>query len=258
MSDIMRWLPMEIPEGVVQDYIYNKALHSRTIPVELDELYIEFALARELISLALENARRSWPGEDGRGSSLLPAMEPIIAVGSVLSHTPHPGYAALALLDALQPVGVSTLVLDPYGLAPGLGAIASLAPIVTVQVLGSGSFISLGTVIAPSGRGRLGRPMMRYELIKERTGERLAGQVKVGELVVLPLRPGEVGRMVVRPERGFGVGFGLGGRGGRLRVTGGAVGLILDCRGRPLRLPYDPIRLLEHNKRWLESIGVRK
>jgi hypothetical protein len=258
MSDIMRWLPLEMPEGVVQDYIYNKALHSRTIPVELDELYVEFALARELINVALEEARQSWPGEGDRRSSLLPAMEPIIAGGSVLSHTPHPGYAALALLDALQPVGVSTLVLDPYGLAPGLGAIASLAPIVTVQVLGSGSFISLGTVIAPTGRGRLGRPMMRYELVKEGTGERLAGKVKVGELVVLPLQPGEVGRMIVRPERGFSVGFGLGGRGGRLRVTGGAVGLILDGRGRPLRLPYDPNELIQYNRRWLEDIGVRK
>jgi hypothetical protein len=257
MSDIMRWLPMDLAEGVVLDYIYNKALHSRTVPVELDELYIEFALARELISTALEEARRSWPADRISGSSLLPAMEPIIAGGSALSHTPHPGYAAIALLDALQPVGVSTLVLDPYGLAPGLGAIASLAPIVTVQVLGSGSFISLGTVIAPSGRGRPGRSMLRYELTNDRTGERMKGEVKVGQLVALPLRPGETGRMVVRPERGFSVGFGLGGRGGRLRVTGGAVGLIIDGRGRPLRLPHDPARRMESNRRWLENIGIK-
>jgi hypothetical protein len=258
LSDITRWLPADFHESVVQDYIYNKALHPRTVPTELDELHIEFALARELISTALEEARTAWPSDRIAGTSLLPAMEPIVASGSVLSHTPQPGYAALALLDALQPVGVSTLVLDPYNLAPVLGASASLTPIVTVQVLGSGSFVSLGTVIAPRGHGRAGRPMLNYVLERGQTGERIEGEVNLGQLVVLPLEHGEVGRLTVRPERGFNVGFGLGGRGGRLRVTGGALGLIIDGRGRPLRIPDDPEERMERMQRWLWSMGIKE
>lgn len=258
LSDVTRWLPIDLSENTVQDYIYNKALHPRTIPVELDELYIEFAVARELISAVLTGARRTWPGEHLAGSSLLPAMEPIVAGGSVLSHAPRPGFAALALLDALQPTGVSTLVLDPYNLAPALGASASLMPIVMVQVLGSGSFVSLGTVIAPLGHGRPGSPMLRYTLERERTGEKLEGEVKVGQLAVLPLEHGELGRLTVRPERGFNAGFGLRGRGGRLRVTGGAVGLIIDGRGRPLRMPEDSAQRIERMRIWLAAMGVKE
>ena len=242
----------------MQDYIYNKALHPRTIPVELDELNIEFALARELIRTALQEARRAWPSALTGRSSLLPAMEPIVAGGSILSHAPRPGYAALALLDALQPAGVSTLVLDPYNLAPALGASASLTPLVAIQVLGSGSFVSLGTVIAPVGHGRFGRPMLQYALERGNTGERIEGEVKVGQLVVLPLSHGETGHLVIRPERGFNVGFGLRGRGGRLRVAGGAVGLIIDGRGRPMRMPDDGAQRVEYMQRWLRDMGVMK
>jgi len=258
LPDIMRWLPIELPESVVQDYIYNKALYPRTVPTQLDELYIEYALARELIGAVLKQARGTWPNKRVIGSSLLPAMEPIVASGSVLSHAPHPGYAALALLDALQPAGVSTLVLDPYSLAPALGASASSMPIVTIQVLGSGSFVSLGTVIAPTGRGRPGRPMLQYSLERDQRGDRIDGEVKVGQLLVLPLELGEVGRLTVRPERGFDVGFGLRGKGGRLRVAGGAVGLIIDARGRPLRLPDDPAQRQERIQMWHWEVGVRK
>jgi len=62
----------------------------------------------------------------------------------------------------------------------------------------------------------------------------------------------------VRPERGFDVGFGLRGKGGRLRVAGGAVGLIIDARGRPLRLPDDPAQRQERIQMWHWEVGVRK
>jgi hypothetical protein len=258
LADIARWLPIDIPEKHIQDYIYNKALYPRTIPTELDEAHIEFALARELMRAALKDARAQWPYEQTGGGSLLPVVEPIVAGGSVLSNAPRPGLAAMALLDALQPVGVSTLVLDPYHLASALGASASLAPMVTVQVLGSGSFVSLGTVIAPVGYGRPGRPMLRYSLDRERTGERLEGEVLVGEIAVLPLEHGEAGRLIIEPESGFDVGFGLRGRGGRLRVAGGAVGLILDGRGRPLRIPDDKALRMEYNQRSLREMGMKE
>jgi hypothetical protein len=258
LSEITRWLPFELPETAMRDYIFSKALHPRTIPTQLDELYIELALARELMRTALSQAMLAWPDSDSRGDSLLPPMEPIVAGGSVLSHAPSPGHAALTLLDALQPVGVSTLVLDPCNLASALGASASLVPMVAVQVLGSGSFISLATVIAPIGTGRHGRPMLRYILEREQKGVVLDGEINVGQLAILPLDHGEVGHLTIRPEGNFDIGFGLRGRGGRLRVTGGAVGLIIDARGRPLQLPSDPVQRTELLQGWLWSIGIRE
>ncbi len=253
---ITRWLPTDMADDLVRDYIFNKSLQPQTIPMEKDELHLEFALARQLLQTALGLARAAWPQDkNGRGSQLLPAMEPILAGGGVLSRAPRPGYAALALLDSLQPTGITTLVLDPYGLTPALGAAAAVLPMVTVQVLESGSFVSLGTVVSPLGGGRAGRPVARVKL--EREGQpALEGEVRLGQLVVLPLGQGEVGRLTLRPERGFDVGFGAYGKAGTLKVTGGAVGLIIDARGRPLALPKDAGRRRELNQKWLLDIGA--
>jgi uncharacterized protein (TIGR01319 family) len=255
MESITRWLPSDIADDVVRDYIFNKSLQPQTIPMEKDELHLEFALARQLLQTALGLARSGWPkGKNGRGS-LLPPMEPILAGGGVLSRAPRPGYAALALLDSLQPTGITTLVLDPYGLTPALGAAAAVIPMIAVQVLESGSYVSLGTVVSPLGGGRTGRPVARVKL--EREGQAaLEGEVRLGQLVVLPLPQGEVGRLTLRPERGFDVGFGAYGKAGTLKVTGGAVGLIIDARGRPLALPKDAGRRRELNQKWLIDIGA--
>jgi hypothetical protein len=254
-EDVLRWMPVEESPGSVLDYIYNKALYPASIPTELNELHLEYALARQILRSALTLAQPSWP-EAVRHSTVLPAMEPIIASGAAMSRAPRPGYAALALLDALQPRGVSTLVLDPYSLVPAVGAAAGPLPMVTVQVLESGSFISLGTVVSPVGRGRQGRPVLRVRLEPEGGGEPAEGQVRLGQLLRLPLRQGEHARLTLRPERGFDVGFGGPGRAGALRVAGGVLGIVIDARGRPLELSRDPGRRRELNQKWLYDIGA--
>ncbi len=256
VEEVQRWLPIEASPSVIRDYIYNKGLSPGTVPVEGDELHLEYALARLSIQAALTRAQRGWPAEWGGGSWLLPPMEPIVASGGALARAPKPGYAALALLDGLQPTGISTLILDPYNLAPALGAAAGPLPMVTVQVLNSGSFVSLGTVVAPVGRAKVGRPALRLRLEREGGGEDMEGVVRVGQLVVLPLRQGEYANLTLRPERGFDVGFGGPGRAGALRVSGGVVGLIIDARGRPLTLPRELDRCRELNRKWLHDIGA--
>lgn len=254
---VLRWLPIELSTTELRDYILNKTLNPETIPVTTRDLHIEYAIARQLIRSALFDARTRWPkGKDVESTLLVPLFEPILASGGVLSRAPRPGYAALTLLDAIQPIGITTLVLDPYSLMPALGAASAILPMVTVQVLESGSFISLGTVVSPVGRGRHGKPAVHVILEREATGEKLEGRVNFGQLVVLPLPQGEYGRLTLRPERGFDVGFGGSGRAGALRVAGGALGLIVDARGRPIELPSNPTTRREVNQKWLWDIGA--
>jgi hypothetical protein len=258
LADIQRWLPEPMSFSFIRDYIFNKALYPSTVPTEMPDMLLEFALSRELIRVALAGARPSWPADQAGKGNLLPPMEPILASGGVLSRAPHPGYVALTLLDAVQPVGITTLVLDPHGLAPALGAAASGLPLATVQVLSSGNFASLATVISAVGRGKPGRPVLQLRLDPEDGGESIEGEARYGQLIVLPLRQGQYARLTLRPERGFDVGFGGPGKAGALRVAGGAVGLIIDARGRPLSLPDDPETRLEVNRKWLWDIGVRE
>ncbi|MCJ7512680.1 MAG: glutamate mutase L [Anaerolineales bacterium] len=254
LEDIQRWLPVEMPLGRVRDYIYNKSLRPGTVPAEKDELHLEFALARELLRVALVLGRPSWPKAVNR-TGFLPPMERIVASGGVLSRTPRPGYAALALLDALQPTGVVTMVLDPYNLAPSLGAAMSTLPMASVQVLESGSFVSLGTVVSPVGRAKVGRPILHLRLERD-DGEVTEGVIRYGQLTVVPMGPSLHGRLMLRPERGFDVGFGGPGKAGTLRVFGSSLGLVVDARGRPLPLPRDPERRRDLNHKWLWDIGA--
>jgi hypothetical protein len=256
LADILRWMPVEVSEARLRDYIFNKALHPGVIPAGMEELHIEYALARQAARTALGLARADWPGgRDTTSRPLLPPMDPILASGGVLARAPRPGYSALALLDALQPTGIATLVLDPYNLTPGLGVAAGPLPMAAVQALDSGSFVSLGTVVSPVGRGRPGRPVLRLKLERER-GETAEGEIRLGQLAVLPMRQGDFGKLTLRPERGFDVGFGAPGKAGALRVAGGAVGLIIDARGRPLQGPKDPGRARDLNQKWLWDIGA--
>jgi len=256
IKDISRWLPGDVPEGRVRDYLYNKALYPGSIPSELEDLHIEYALARELIRTAIALSRADWP--KGASSTLLPAFEPIIASGGAIARAPRPGYAALTLLDAIQPRGVTTLVLDPHNLIPAVGAAAGLLPMITVQVLESGSFVSLGTVVAPIGHGRSGQSVLRVRVEPEGGGETLEGVVRFGQVALLPLRQGQHARLTVRPERGFDVGFGGRGKAGALRVAGGVLGVVIDARGRPLELAKDPVERRESNQKWLHDIGAMK
>lgn len=258
VEEVLRWMPEQMSAGELRNYIHNKTLNPGTVPTELRELMLEFALTRELMRTGLALARPSWPdAEAGAGSWLVPPLEPILASGGALARAPHPGYAALALLDAIQPVGITTLVLDPHGLAPALGAAAGALPMASVQVLSSSNFVSLATVVAPVGRGRQGRPVLHIRLDPEDGGDSLEGEARFGQLIVLPLAQGRHARLTLRPERGFDVGFGGRGKAGALRVAGGAVGLVIDARGRPLQLPSDPATRIEVNRKWLWDIGVR-
>jgi uncharacterized protein (TIGR01319 family) len=259
LEKVTRWLPGDVPESDVQDYMFNKAYHPRSVPAELEELHLEYALARQLIRSALFEARTGWPqGKDSESLLLMPPVEPIIASGGALARAPRPGLAALVLLDAIQPTGVCEMFMDPHNLSPALGAAADPLPMAAVQVLGSGGFVSLGTVVAPVGRGRQDRPVLKLRLDKEGSGEVVEGEVRYGQLVVLSLGQGEHGRLTLRPEQGFDVGFGGPGKAGAVRVSGGAVGLIIDARGRPLQLPRDAARRSELNQKWLWDIGAQR
>ncbi len=186
----------------------------------------------------------------------LPPMEPILAGGGVLSRAP----AARATPRwrcsmPCSPAGSRPSCSIPHSLTPALGAAAAVLPMVTVQVLESGRFVSLGTVVSPVGGGKPGRPVARVKLEREGAAA-VEGEVRLGQLVVLPLGPGEVGKLTVRPQHGFDVGFGAPGKAGRDAGDRRGGGLIIDARGRPLVLPKDAGRRRELNQKWLCDIGA--
>jgi hypothetical protein len=182
-------------------------------------------------------------------------FDPIIAGGGALSDASRPGQSLLLLLDSIQPVGVSTVILDQNNLLPLLGVAASRNNILPVQVMESGAFLSVGTVIAPVVTASYGAPILRAVLTHENgTESRL--ELKFGSLETLPLANGEVGRLAVQLLKGADIGFGPGRAPKQgISVTGGALGVIFDGRGRPLNLPVDAVRRRELIKKWSWTLG---
>jgi hypothetical protein len=248
---IARWLPFESEPGEIEGVLLNKGLRPTTIPQDRRQLLIEQAAAREALRAVMSQARETWRVGAESSRWLMPLLEPIIATGGVLVQAPRPSQAALMLLDAIEPVGITTLVLDEHGLASMLGAVAVTQPTAAVQVLDAGAFLTLGTVVAPIGRARLGDVILRVKLTFEQDGE-LEIEARYGSLEMVPLRMGEKAVMELKPRRGFRVGR----TGGSVEVHGGAVGLVIDARGRPLRMPPNEDMCRQLMQRWLWEMGA--
>ena len=224
---IVRWLPFDIGEDELRQYVLNSMLHPQLLPTTQRDLLISQAFAREAIILTMEAAQQNK--FDWLSSDL------ILATGGVLSHAPKYGQAALMLLDALQPRGVTSLVLDRTMLISQLGAMATVAPIAAVQVNENDAVTHrLGTCVIPFGQLPEGEVALRVE-IDYTSGRHLEVDVLSGDIEVIPLQTNEQAYLSLFPAPTVDVGLGPGERAKAAEeIDGGLVGLIIDARGRPL------------------------
>ncbi len=254
-KEILRWLSLNLTEDDLRNYINNKSLYPASLPATPAEMAIEQALARQAIYSATRQAAGGFPAQvASAGDGLLPWFEAMVVTGSAIAQAPNLAQSALMLLDGLQPCGVTTFVLDQNQIAPALGAAAGVNPLLVVQVLESNAFLHLGTVIAPVGHARPGSPVLRLKMVYE-SGHEASLEVKQGALEVVPLPAGQTARLQLQPLHRYDVGMGAPGRGGGLKVMGGALGVIIDARGRPLTLPDDRNRRKELYRKWLWTLG---
>jgi hypothetical protein len=253
-EEILRWSPVEVSPSSLKDFLHQKSLYPGTISATREDQAMVHALSRQALNQALKSAQRSFPPNiKVPGPGLLPLFDPILACGSALSDLTRPGVNLLLILDALQPVGVASVILDQNDLLPLLGAAAEHNPLIPVQVLESGAFLSAGTIIAPVVSANFGATILKARLIYADSTEARA-EIKFGGIQSLPLPSGQTGRLMLQPLRGADVGFGPG-RSGTLQVSGGALGVVFDGRGRPIQLPSDPGRRRDLIRKWQLALG---
>ncbi|UCH59660.1 MAG: glutamate mutase L [Anaerolineales bacterium] len=255
VSEIKRWLHVDLAEDDIRHYIYNKALYPNGVPETHEDLAIEQVMARMAMRLALRGSSPNFPPQNLRyGPEFLPHFEPIVATGSVLTRAPNLGQTVLMLLDGLQPTGVTTLVLDQNHISPALGVTAAVNPLLAAQILESNTFQNLGTIISPIGDAKPGTPVLRVRMSIE-GGSETTVDVKQGSIEVLKFPQGQEAQLSLTPLQRYDIGMGGPGRGGRLRVRGGALGVIIDARGRPITMPGDPVRRRELIAKWRWVLG---
>lgn len=253
LESIMRWLPLDISPNTLREYLFQKSLYPGTLPATSDDQAIAQAIARQVMYLAVRAARRSFPSGGRASRDVLPPLDLIIAGGGAVSDGLSLGQSLLMLLDAIQPVGILPILIDQNNLLPLLGVAAVRNNYLPVQVIDSGAFIGLGTVVSVTASAKYGEPILRAKMTySDGTDARV--DLKFGGLEVLPLPSGQSARLSLQPLQRADAGLGPG-RSGSVTVTGGAMGVVIDGRGRPLQLPSDPVRRRETIKKWDYTVG---
>jgi uncharacterized protein (TIGR01319 family) len=268
IQNIRRWLPFDIEEYEVRNRLRNKMIRPTTIPQTYEDLLLEQAVAREALRLAFIHHKQLARGLKGvqqqrtigealeqveTGKTLVQMMKlnMIVGSGGVLSHAPKRTQAALMMMDAYQPEGVTMLAVDSIFMMPQLGVLSTVHPEAAAQVFDRDCLIRLGSCVAPVGQAKEGELCLTIEY----NGK--SETFRYGELRVLPLGVGETIQATIKPARGFDVGAGKG-RAIEATLEGGVVGVVVDTRGRPLQLPQDDATRRQKLIEWMTALGLPK
>ena len=111
-----------------------------------------------------------------------------------------------------------------------------------VQVIESGAFIGLGTVISVNASANYGDQVLRAKLTYS-DGTDARAEVKFGGLEILPLPSGQSARLNLQPLNRADAGLGAG-KSGTINVTGGAFGasLMTVDAGHFHPIPFDDVK----------------
>jgi uncharacterized protein (TIGR01319 family) len=271
LANIMRWVPFTIDEQTLRNRIKNKMIRPTTIPQTLDELQIEHAISREALRLALIHHKSLATGLKGiqqertisdvfeqqtSGRTLIDMLTVNLIVGSggILSHAPRRIQSMLMMVDAYEPLGCTMLSVDSIFMMPHLGVLSTINEQAATDVFVRDCMIYLGTCIAPIGQGKEGDLCADYEIAFP-DGRLVKDQLAFGELRLFALEHGMKANITLRPAKSVNIGTGAGAAMTR-EVMGGAVGLLLDGRGRPLQLPAEQSARVAALKKWFNAVGL--
>ena len=276
IANVMRWANFDIDEQDLRNRIKNKMIRPTTIPQLLDELLIEHGLAREALRLAFDQHKSLATGlkgirmardisdafdQEGSGASLINMMKLDLLVGSggVLSHAPRRCQAAMLLVDAFMPQGITRLAVDSIFMMPHLGVLSQVHKKAATEVFDKDCMIYLGTCISPVGEAKPGAAAVHYKLTFD-DGKTDEGDVPFGVVKLIPYSLNDrklprMGTAEVQPARSLDLGAGKG-RAVKADIFGGVVGIVIDCRGRPIKFAADRVERVKQLETWTKAFGA--
>lgn len=273
IGNIARWIPFKLSVQEIAERMMNKMIRPTTIPQTLEDLVVEHAVAREALRLGLKHhktiatrlkgtakaeAERTISDMflQGPEESYVKMMDiDIIAgTGGLLSHAPRAVQSMSILIDAFQPEGITRMFKDSVFMMPHLGVLSTVYEAAAWSIFDKDCLVRLGTVIAPSGTGKLGDPAMTVELNMP-NGQSMRNELRLGDIKRIELVETQECTVSIIPQKGFDAGNGPGRRVDGT-VMGGMVGIILDARGRPFNLPGEDSTRKETLLKWFEALDL--
>ncbi len=220
ISQIGAFLTAEVNETDIENYFGNKSLKPQSIPTTPVELEIEEAFYRVAFSQNRDflNAHN---------------VVNILVTGAFFSLAPKKSKLALILLDILSKGRVAQVKIDRYQFLHGYGALLKKHPEIadweTNFLQDLGAFISFG------GKGRV---MLDYGFSENQELEIVEDEIA---LVPAPSKQKVEITFMEKEKR-------------RVSLHGGAFGILLDGRVKPLKLAFGRVESRESMKRWQNAI----
>ncbi len=269
LDNVMRWVPFDMDERDLRNRVKNKMIRPTTIPQLMEELVVEQAIAKEALRLAfvqhksfavsLRGVQKQRTISDafdqtGSGETLVDmmALDLLVGSGGALSHAPRRNQAAMMLIDAFQPEGITRLAVDSIFMMPQLGVLSTVHPRAAAEVFEKDCLIRLGTCISPTGTTKPGKDVMKVHFTPK-AGATETFSMKFGEMRLIELPVGEYAEVNIEPSKGFDCGSGKG-KTHKALVEGGVVGIIFDARGRPFDISKEATMRVKHLREWFKAL----
>jgi len=252
LDRIARWVPIEMTLGDLANVLANLTLYPLVQACTERQFWVEQAVAREALRLAVNGAGGGAAGPTGDPGRLM--VDYLVVSGARLLEVPRLSLTALVALDGLQPVGITRLLSDRFQLLAPAIALGQTNPTAAAHLVTQDILADVGTIVAPAGQGKPGKTALQIDLTYP-DGSAFRMDVEFGSLEVVPLGADQQIELDIRPAKGLDLGPG---RGKRVQTTvrGGSVGLIIDARGRPLVLPANDEERRTRLAEWQKNVGA--
>ncbi len=210
---VARWIPFAVDHQEVEDFVGNKLFYPTTIPQDWRELILHQAFLCEKLRLEQKVS----------GEKITDAPESLLVPPAIVKLSPCLWQAVYLFLNSFEPEGVFKLLIKQEEKTE-----------------------NLGTCVCFSG---LSEKDEKIELKSDFKDGQKKIQIEKDTIFVIPLKTEEEAEISVKTN-----GLKLCGKNEqRIKVSGGEVGIIIDTRGRPLKLPTCDGVGREQINRWMQN-----
>lgn len=235
IEEALQWIPetdSEEHKGSLIEQLAHQAIWGDTIPEKPADYALWAASIRQLLQMANAEALAGWQ-ISGTKSGSLPIDELIIG-GTILRMVFPLNQLLKIVLDGLQPSGIFAVLADRFAILPSLGLLAEHHPQAATDIHDSRPLEELATCICPEQSGR--KAVTLNWRGEDGEHQKVFNTDEIQLMELSHLTSDEIAIKTARR----GALPGIRGRNGQIKVGKDRfLRLVVDSRGRPIKLPTD-------------------
>ena len=223
-EEVIKWLPKDIDQDYVRNYIANKMLYPTFVPKDETQIMIEQAIAREAIKMSkvqhlnmnfnkknigfLEKAKTKdiekiveafyFEKEAEKKKFHMYDIDIMIGAGGAVSHAESPKQALAIIADGFGPQGITEIWRDPDFISPHLGKLSNVDESLAEKLINEDCFEKIGLCVRPMGKYKKENvPVANIEIDGE------MHKIKAGDILYFPNENSDVMEVQIELKKHF-------------------------------------------------------